>query len=304
MPLLRTMPFAVLLVITALQPSECPGEKIETILHQNRLREYHLYVPTSYTGNEPVPLVIAFHGFTATGVGFRKDTGLGEIAEREGFIAVFPYALDGTWHVRGFLLGVVDDIDFADTLITHVSDQFNIDPRRIYATGMSQGGFVVQQMACELSHRVAAIAPVASATIPERVAELCQPPVPTAYLGFHGTQDITIPIEGRDGFLTDAGLGVPVMSVAETTEFWRLSNGCGPGFEDTNLPNRDPADGTAVRERTYIDCPDGLEVTVYTIIGGGHTWPGSARTFGNGRNSREIVASEIIWDFFSQHTLP
>ena len=298
--ILRLIPFLAALGVTALDPTQCPNERVDTILHQNRMREYHLYVPPSYTGETAVPLLIGFHGFSATGVGFANKTGLRELAARENFIALFPYAEDGTWHLRGYTLGAVDDIDFTNTLIDFVSSEYSIDQNRIYATGMSQGGFVVHQLACELSDRVAAVAPIASADIPIRVAELCSA-APTAIVSFHGTSDASIPFEGRPEVVGPGGAGVPAMSAEESFEFWRETNGCGPEFDLINLPNIDPNDGTVIRAKDYINCPDGVDVTLYIVLGGGHTWPGSPIFLGNGRQSKELVASEVIWDFFEAH---
>ncbi len=298
---MRSLFFVPIVALISLNPSDCPGERVDTLLHQNRLREYHFYVPPAHDGVTPLPLVIGLHGFAATGVGFRKDTGIDLVAEREGFYVVYPFAPAGAWHLRGYLIGVVDDLDYVEKLIDHLASQYPIDPDRIYIAGLSQAGFLAHQAACMLSDRIAGAAMVGSGAIPDQVAELCAPDAPTAVIAFHGTDDVTIPYEGRDFSIEDPFAGVPVKSVTESMEFWAQMNGCGAGPSMTSLPNTDRNDGTTIDLFEWTDCDGNSAVSLYRVNNGGHTWPGSIRPIGNGRRSREIVASEVMWEFFKNH---
>lgn len=299
--IVRSLAILPLLALIALNPADCPGERLDTVLHDNRQREYHLYVPPAHDGVTPLPLVIGLHGFAATPVGFRKDTGIDLVAEREGFYVVYPAALLGSWHMRGYVPGAVDDIGFLETLIDHLASFLPIDQDRVYIAGQSQAGFLAHQAACILSDRIAGIALVGSGAIPDRVAALCAADTPTAIIAFHGTSDLTVPFGGREFSPSDPFAGVPTMPVPDSMAFWAAQNGCGSEPIFTELPDMDPNDNTLVETFEWTNCDPNADVTLYKIINGGHTWPGSIRPIGNGRRSNEFVASEVMWEFFKAH---
>jgi polyhydroxybutyrate depolymerase len=162
----------------------------------------------------------------------------------------------------------------------------------VYSTGMSDGGAMSSVLACVASDRFAAFAPVAVILYPPNV---CNNTRRVAFLGFSGTADPIVPFQGGAVHCC----GMPVLPApTEATSNWAAHNGCDANFTEDRL-------GTQVRRRTWNDCKDGSAVVYYIIDGGGHTWPGSAFSpAGLGLTTKQIDASDTIWDFFKLHPLP
>jgi polyhydroxybutyrate depolymerase len=249
------------------------------------------------------------HGGGGTGKGMVKLTGFNAVADRENFIIVYPDGFEKHWNDgRGVQWQAqvenVDDVGFISALIDHLSDELNIDTSRIYVTGISNGGMMSHRLGCELSRKIAAIAPVAS-NIPVSQASVWSPSRPVPVLIINGTEDPLERWEGGEIRLWRNTYGV-VLSVADTVKFWVEKNGCSSPPVITPLPDRDTADGTTVRTEAYGGCQDGAEVVLYAIEGGGHTWPGGFQYLPEsviGRTSREFNASEVIWQFFKEHPM-
>lgn len=265
-------------------------------------RVYHLHVPPSYDGTEPTPLVLVFHGRMESGKGMAKMTGFNTVSDQEGFIVVYPEAVDRHWNDgRGATLlerQQVDDVRCVSVLIAHLTQTLNIDQNRIYATGISNGAMFVQRLACELSEQLAAIGPVAG-TMATNIATQCAPKQPVSVVESHGTTDVLVPWDGGEIPI----VGGKVLSVPETIARWVQLNGCPSSPHVTDEPDRDPSDGTRVRREAYGPCRTGSEVALYVVEGGGHSWPG-----GPGSHlpfmhhvSRDIRTTEVVWDFFKKH---
>lgn len=241
-------------------------------------RTYELRVPAAYDGSEPTPLLLAFHGNPDNGAAFEDRVGLTGPATDAGFIVVYPDGLDGTWGPW--------DIPFAETLIEHLSDGLSIDANRIYITGYSAGGLATQDIICARSQFFAAAAVVA-ATMDTHIRSTCQLPLPIPLLFVHGTEDQAFPWDGL------AGENVRRLSVEETFDSWSQLNGCIDEPTVDTLP--DIADD---RTRAFTwrrtDCAGGVEVMLYGIEGGGHTWPSAPGPFPPGRISQEISSQEIL----------
>jgi polyhydroxybutyrate depolymerase len=234
--------------------------------------------------------VLSFHGFGSNARQQETYSGFVEIAEREGFVLATP---DGTnrpqrWYIYGrWERGYVDDFAFTEDLIDEVSALVCIDPARVYATGISNGGAMSAQLPCRTS-RVAAIAPVAGSPYSDL---LCRDAGPVPVIAFHGTDDEQVPFEGGSG----GRFGLQVAPVRENMRDWAEHNGC----EMTVLSERVAPD--VVLER-YGECDEGADVLLYVIEGGGHTWPGADRDDSRlGRTAQSIDASELIWSFFEGH---
>lgn len=273
------------------------------LVHQGRMRTYHLYLPKGYNRSQSLPLVMAFHGGYGKGKRFARNTGFNEIADQEGFVVVYPDALNMHWNDgRGTASPDVDDVGFVRTLLERLIRFRNIDPSRIYATGISNGGFFTQRLACEMSDTIAAFATV-SATLPEELKSSCQPKKPVSILMINSPQDELVPWEGGE----TGGLGGRVLSVPNTVEFWRKENAASPVAETQALPVIDPSDSTRVRLSRYSGGRRGSEVLLYTIQGGGHTWPDGNNSHHIinrvGKTSRQLKASQAIWNFLRRHTL-
>ncbi len=258
-----------------------------TLQHGGRTREFFVHLPPSYDPSTPMPVVFDFHGrvFTATlqlGLTHMRD-----VADDEGFIAVHPEGIGRTWN-GGVCCGEasmdnVDDVGFVSAMIDELNSQLCIDEARVFATGMSNGGFLSHRLACELSDRIAAIAPVAGVL----GITGCSPTRAMPVFHFHGTDDNIVGYNGIRGYL----------SVADSMEGWVMRNGCNPTSSVYFMQDD-------VTCESWTGCRDNAEVRLCTIDGGGHTWPGGTPIPGLGHTSQTIDASEIMWPFFMSHPRP
>ncbi len=277
-------------------------------------RTFRIHVPTLPSGSAPVPLVLILHGGGGTGDGMERLTlgGLNRLADRDGFVAVYPDGVERHWNDgRGnqqyrAQRDNIDDVGFITALIAHLSQTLPVDRRRVYATGISNGGLMSLRLARELADRIAAIAPVA-ASMSEQITQMRASARPISVLLIAGTKDPLVPYEGGEiGFKRGQKIG-KVVSVAETISYWATFNQCPPAPTITMEPDRDPQDGMRVRREAHGPCRDGTEVILYAIEGGGHTWPGGQQYLPAwivGRTSKDIDANEVIWNFFKRHALP
>lgn len=268
--------------------------QVETLMHDNIEREYRLYVPQSYTGDQPVPLILNFHGFGSNSFEQSIYGNFSLISNTEGFIVVHP---EGTlfmdsiphWNVGGFTLGSqTDDVGFTEALIDKLSTEYNINQDRIYATGMSNGGYMSFNLACFLTDRIAAVASVTGAMSPQAI-QSCNPDRPVPVMQIHGTNDDVVPYEGAAWSI----------GVADVIDFWVEHNETTTEpelivFEDTNT-----LDGSTAEHFIYENATTGVTVEHIKVTGGGHTWPGTAISFPG--TNYDFNASELIWEFFSRY---
>jgi polyhydroxybutyrate depolymerase len=260
-------------------------------------REYLLYVPRSYDAARPTPLVISLHGGGLWPVPQRDISLWNRVADEHGFIVVYPSGVSGrgprAWRVAA-RRGSLRDIRFLAELIDSLKSSYTIDPTRIYADGLSNGGGMAFLLSCALADRIAAVGLVASAQFLSWDA--CQDverPVPM--IAFHGTEDRFTPYHGGVSW---AGRNHVFPSIPAFTETWARRNRCTAGpVESVAAPD--------VRRLEYRDCADGAPVVLYTILGGGHTWPGGgpAPRWFVGTTSKGIDATRTMWEFFAEHPL-
>jgi polyhydroxybutyrate depolymerase len=250
---------------------------------------FRLHVPKTYAAGTPAPLVLNFHGLGSNAAQQELYSGLIGQSDQAGFILATP---DGSgmpqrWYFIDFPGAEVDDFAFVRALIGHLGDTLCIDQSRIYATGMSNGGFMSAALACEMSDTFAAVAPVAGVTY----LPICdaRPPVPIVV--FHGTNDAVVPFAGGNIRLIPAALP----GVRETAARWAQHNGC----EAAPQSQRIAAD---VVLEAYAGCSSDTDVHLYVIEGGGHTWPGALPLPFLDKTTQSIKAAEIIWRFFSEHS--
>ncbi len=270
-----------------------------------RTRTYRVHVPPSYDGSGNIALVIAYHGHGGDGQGMEKLSHLSEVADREGFIVVYPDGVDRGWNDGRQPAGQdtnVDDVGFTRDLIKTLESQYTIDPKRVFATGMSNGGFMCYRLACDAPDVVTAIAPV-SALMGSNLARGSTSTTPVSVLVIEGTDDPFVPWAGGAVAGGSAGRG-DALSAADTIAFWVRLDGCSSKPESAALPNRDPSDGTKVSSDTYSGGRNGTEVELVTADGGGHTWPNGWQYLAKriiGSTSKDIDASDVIWRFFAAH---
>lgn len=271
---------------------------LETMMHDGIERSYRVYVPVVYDGAEAVPLILNLHGYTSNAFEQEVYGDFRSVADTANFILVHP---DGTedisgttfWNAFGNPAETVDDIGFLSALIDTIASDFNIDLNRVYSTGMSNGGFMSYTLACQLSHRIAAIASVTGTMVTVNLnACNCEHPMPVMQI--HGTADPTVPYLGSpQGF-------VPV---EDLVEHWADFNNCDPTPVETAVPNTNLADGCTADRFVYTGGDNGSTVELYRVNGGGHTWPGSNPLINIGVTNRDFSASAEIWRFFSQYRL-
>lgn len=260
-------------------------------------RSYLLYVPGSINKGHPVPLVLVFHGGGGHAYSMPVFTGFDTLAESRGFIVAYPDSVNGHWNDTR-ALSPADDVGFVSALIGEVERNYPVNPARIYATGISNGGFFAQRLACDLSDQIAAVASVA-ATMPETLVAACHPARPVSVMFIQGTNDPLVHINGGNIARTH-GRNI---SLANAVYFWLNHDGIKSKPESTDLPSHDP-NGTGVHRDVHHGGNQNSEVVVYTILGGGHTWPGGPQYFPEilvGKVNRDLNATEVIWDFFSRH---
>ncbi len=267
-------------------------------------RTYAVYLPLAYAPGRAYPLVLAFHGRGTKASWMARRTHLNSVADEHHFLVVYPDGYheqwgDGRGHTPSERDGV-DDVAFIAALIETLSTQLPIDARRIYATGISNGGFFSFRLGCLLADTIAAIAPVA-ATLPSSLTAAPPAHRPVPLLLIHGTKDRRVPANG--GVMRAGG---HILSTTESAAFWARRNGCSTGTSITeNLAAR-ANDGTWVQRTRYPGCQPQASVELYTIVNGGHTWPGGIPYLPamiTGKTSRNLDASAVIWDFFEAHPM-
>jgi polyhydroxybutyrate depolymerase len=258
-------------------------------------RSYFLYVPAGHHRSASPALVLVFHGAGGRAQGFARHTGFSAVAEREGFIVAYPQGLERRWNDGRGNGTPHDDVGFVRALLDTLQRELGIDPHRIYATGISNGAMFSYRLACDLPEVFAAIAPVAGA-LPEQLVPTCGHTQPVSVMAFQGTADRLVPYGGGG-----AGRRGSVLGAERSIAFWAEIDGCAGQPSTTLEPDR-VRDGTRVRRLEYAECRDGRSVVLYTIEGGGHTWPGGPGVrLVVGRVSREIDATRVIWEFFAAH---
>jgi polyhydroxybutyrate depolymerase len=287
-----------------------PGLEAASLRVDGLTRTFQFYTPRGYDADQAAPLVLVFHGGFGEGLQVARRLGFAPVADREGFLVIYPDALEDHWNDGRESTGDgPDDVAFVRALIDYAAKQRNVDLDRVYATGLSNGGYFTQRLACELDGEIAAFAPV-MATMPVPLRRACRPGRPVPMLMISGVDDPLVPYGGgvlRRGKAL-GGRGGEVIAVPDAAAYWADNNGCARDPEQAMLPDRDPGDGTRVRVTRYEDCEAGAAVRLYAVEGGGHTWPGARERKRIrhivGATSYDIDASEIIWEFFEAQRLP
>ena len=266
-----------------------------SIQHDNQRRNYILYVPEKYDGATSVPLLLNFHGYTSNA---QEQMGYGDfrpIADTAGFIIVHPQGtlLNGSthWNVGGWTLAsTTDDVGFTDALIDSLGKEYNIDRKRIYSTGMSNGGYMSFLLACQLSNRIAAIASVTGSMTPQTF-DNCDPARPVPVLQIHGTADPVVAYGGK----------IWTKPVDEVISYWVEVNQCDTDALVSALPDNNPQDGSTVERQLYQNGKGGAVTDHYKVLGGAHTWPGNSSN--QPGTNRDFSAVEVIWAFLSRYDL-
>lgn len=268
--------------IACSEVSHTPGDYVVEVESSGQIRQFRLHIPPSYQPSSLMPLVINLHGYSSNATQQEILSGMSAKADEAGFIAAHPEGR-GTpqaWHVEPGSEGQ-EDVQFMRDLIHCLEVQLSVDSTRVYAAGFSNGGGMAHRLGCDLSGVIAAIGPVSGAYL---FSKPCQPSRPVPVISFHGTADAIVPYEGIESVLPP---------ISEWAADWAARNGCSP------TPTVTYSQGDVVGE-TWGDCANAAVVTLYTIKGGGHTWPGSNLPGA----TEHISATDTIWEFFAAHSLP
>jgi polyhydroxybutyrate depolymerase len=285
-----------------LELKNLPGQSGKT-------RGFKVHVPKGYDASRPTPVVYALHGLQQNAVMFGVDgTGFVPKSDAEGFILVMPNGIQedgfgGSWNA-GACCGAasqqrLDDVGFIRAVHAEVSQHVNVDARRVYATGLSNGGFMSTRLGCEAADLFAAIAPLAGSIGTKELAAIgtnddpdfksCAPSRPIPVLAMHGDADGIVPYGG----------------LKTSLDHFAKANGCSA----STVPAMQPASGGDTTCVTYSGCPSGVEVTGCTVKAGGHCWFGDpgcgtgAPGIGNlfvGNNSNFLKATDAAWDFLKR----
>jgi len=293
---------ALVLLAAALPALAQQGDEERSVAVGQATRTYRLHVPA---GAPPgaLPLVVVFHGGGGNGRNAAHMSGMDAKADREKFIVAYPNGSGrmqetlltwNTWQCCGYALdNHADDVAFVRAMIEAIARDHAIDRKRIYATGMSNGGMMTYRVGCEMADVFAAIAPVAGALNTDD----CKPTEPVSLIAFHGTADQHVRFDG----------GVPTRtvdtrhprvdkSVAFAIDFWKREDRC------KDAPTSDKKG--SIRHEAYRCPATGTAVELYTIDGQGHAWPGGEKGIRAGNvdpPTTEISATDLMWDFFARH---
>lgn len=273
--------------------------KYSLVTSDGRTRTYIIHIPSSYGENKsPVPLLLVFHGGQNNAERFRAQTGFDTKSDEAGFIVAYPNGLGlegdpnglgpvgGTWNGGPCcdypMENNVDDVGFISTLIEQLSQKLNIDSNRIYATGFSNGALFVSRLACELSEKIAAIAPASGGAY----WAPCEPEYPVSVIGF---KEVNL-----DYFFTKSHLS--------EKHLWN-KNDCDTDFLIELKPFfYHKINEVTVMRKTFFNCRGNTERVFYRIGGGAHEWPDVDLSFNNTDDAQHPSSiSDIIWDFFKNH---
>ena len=261
----------------------------------NSSREFFVYIPDTYTeGQGPVPLLLSLHGYTSSARRNLGYSGFQSLADEEGFLVVYPQGTilpttqETHWNVGGWTVGSeTDDVLFISQLLDHLEQNLSLDLSRIYSTGMSNGGFMSYELACQLSDRITAIASVTGSMTPETYAK-CNPKRAVPVFQIHGRLDFVVPYAGN----------AIMTPIDEVMLYWSRENNCSPESEKLPIPDS-TGDGVGGKRERFTGCDENSSVELISLTAMGHEWPIANDIY----QSHDLDAAENIWEFLSSFSL-
>lgn len=261
------------------------------IQNGNTKRSYLVHLPPSYSNTNPHALILSFHGYDSNDLVQERISKLNQISNNKDVIVVYPQGTTGILAARGWNTGhhptlTANDVLFVSNLLNNLQSNLCINPKQIYATGFSNGGGFVGELACKLSNRIAAFAPISGSYVTAFSA--CTTTRPVSILEFHGTADKINPYGGMttlNEFSTQFWLSA-----------WAKKVGCSPKPSITKESNN-------ITKYVWSSCRDNASIIHYKIVNGSHVWPrGQFKLAANGIQ-QDVNTASIIWNFFQQHPL-
>ena len=272
-----------------------PQDVEDTLMIYGRNRFYKTHLPVGYNSEKKYPVVLVFHGGLGNPDNIEKQTGFSEKADKEGFIVVYPYGTGSfeknlltwnTWDCCGYAdKKNINDVDFVIEVLKEIKEKYNVDEKRIYAAGLSNGGMMCYLLACELPDEFAAIAPVAASMF-DTIS--CNPKSDVSLIIFNSVDDQHIPYNGGVG--EKSLVDIEKLPVETVVDLWVNKYNC-------FLMNK--SEGSAFHKTSYKNNND-TEIVLYKMLSGGHSWPGGKRIrkFGD-EPVKNVSATDLIWEFFN-----
>ena len=282
-----------------------PNTKVRYMVFDDLNRSYRIHIPPDT--DQYTALLLVLHGGGGTAEHTEEELTkqrFNTLSDQYGFIVVYPNGIEKRWNDgrnENNPVTDVDDVGFLSQLIDTMISEFDINPKHVFCTGISNGGQMSYRLACEQSTKITAIAPVVSA-LHEQLYNNCSPGKPVSVFLIAGQNDPLVPYDGGKITLFNNSYGT-VVSMNQTVYFWVNHNNCSKIPIVSTLPDTDPSDGCLVKTYEYLNADDQSTVLFYSIEGGGHTWPdGGKYLFESvvGKICYDFNACDHIWNFFNQ----
>lgn len=266
-----------------------PGDHTVELMHDGLKRTALVHVPPGLDPEQPTPVVFNFHGYLNTPELQQSFSGMTPKADAAGYIVVYPSGTETSWNAGDCCGNAaaknVDDVGFVRALVADLQTRLCIDPRRIFATGMSNGGFMTHRLACEAADLFAAFAPVSAVNGMDE----CTPSRPVPMLMFNGTADVLVIYGG-------GGNGGTFISAPKTFDDWAERDGCMGAAIPNNMSGKSSC-------KTLDICDADASVTLCTLDNMGHCWPGQPTCI-YGTPNTDLSANDMMWEFFTANPLP
>tara|TARA_B100002051_G_scaffold235045_1_gene235255 strand:+ start:2713 stop:3621 length:909 start_codon:yes stop_codon:yes gene_type:complete len=293
------IPFLLLFMLISCGNEEIGFVEERVIEHEGLERSFLIYVPTNIKEN--APLVVAIHGYTSSAKTLMGYSGINQVADKEGFLVAYPQGTKDSRDNNFFNVGYefhsdskVNDVNFIREIVFNLTKDYKLNSKRVFATGMSNGGDMSYLLACTSSDLFTAVAPVAGVMMKDTL-ENCNPVKKIPIFEIHGTKDSISKFEGD---MNNEDKWGAYYDLPSTIEFWVNKHALSEK-ETIQLKNKNTEDGTTITFERYWSDESQREVWFYIVNDGNHTWPGMTGLFSRTAN-QDINSAEEIWKFFSK----
>tara|TARA_B100000676_G_C17884719_1_gene735821 strand:+ start:67 stop:975 length:909 start_codon:yes stop_codon:yes gene_type:complete len=294
-----SIPFLFLFMLISCGNEETGFVEERVIEHEGLERSFLIYVPTNIKEN--APLVVAIHGYTSSAKTLMGYSGINQVADKEGFLVAYPQGTKDSRDNNFFNVGYefhsdskVNDVNFIREIVLNLTKDYKLNSKRVFATGMSNGGDMSYLLACTSSDLFTAVAPVAGVMMKDTL-ENCNPEKKIPIFEIHGTKDSISKFEGD---MNNEDKWGAYYDLPSTIEFWVNKHALNEK-ETIQLENKNTEDGTTITFERYWSDESQREVWFYIVNDGNHTWPGMTGLFSRTAN-QDINSAEEIWKFFSK----